>query len=285
VGGVAMSLRSQLRRASTRAMRAWGRVAGGPSRPPEPPDCPANQRIGPPDFVGIGAQKAGTSWWNALLEAHPDVHRHPDRPKELHYFDGLWERAWSASDATRYARYFPRPGGAVAGEWTPSYMVDFWTPGLIARAAPGARILVLLRDPVDRFQSGLTHTDDASGTALTHQDATGAFQRGLYGQQLRRVLDAVPHDQVLLLQYEACRADPAGQLARTFAFLGLRPVQLPPATFGREVNATTADKAELSADLRAALLEAYAVDLEGLKALAPELDLARWPTAVAAGLA
>ena len=113
----------------------------------------------------------------------------------------------------------PRPGstratsrdreGGVAGEWTPGYMIDFWTPELIARAAPEARVLVLLRDPLERFRSGLTHTDDASRAALTHRDAAGAFQRGLYAQQLRRLFDAFPRERVLVQQYEACRTDPA----------------------------------------------------------------------------
>lgn len=280
------SLEQRLRREVVRGSRAWHRFRGpAPMGPPEPPECPANQRIGPPDYVGIGAQKAGTSWWNALLELHPDVVRTKGQPKELHFFDVLWDRPWSAADATRYARYFPRPSGSITGEWTPGYMIDFWTPALIARAAPQARILVLLRDPIERFRSGLTHTDDATAASLSHRDAAGAFQRGLYAQQLRRVLDTFPREQVLIGQYEACREDPARELARTFAFLGLRAVDLPPSAFAREVNPTTGTKVELTAGLRAALQDGYAIDLEGLKALVPDLDLARWPTARAAGLA
>lgn len=279
-------LEQRLRRGVVRGSRAWHRFRGpAPMGPPEPPACPANQRIGPPDYVGIGAQKAGTSWWNALLEMHPDVARTKGQPKELHFFDLLWDRPWSAADATRYARYFPRPTGSITGEWTPGYMIDFWAPGLIARAAPQARILVLLRDPIDRFRSGLTHTDDATTASLSHRDAAGAFQRGLYAQQLRRVFDSFPREQVLVQQYEACREDPARELARTFAFLGLRSVVLPPAAFAREVNPTTGTKVELTAGLRAALQDGYAIDLEGLMALLPDLDLARWPTARAAGLA
>jgi len=281
-----MSLEARVRREVVKGARAWHRFRGpAPMGPPEPPACPANQRIGPPDFVGVGTQKAGTSWWNALVEAHPDVYRHKGQPKELHYFDVQWDRPWSAADATRYARYFPRPTGSISGEWTPGYMIDFWAPALIARAAPQARILVLLRDPIDRFRSGLTHTDDATAASLSHRDAAGAFGRGLYAQQLRRVLDAFPREQVLILQYEACRQEPAAELARTFAFLGLRAVDLPPSSFTREVNPTTGRKVELTAGLRAALQDGYAIDLEELRTLVPDLDLARWPTARATGLA
>ena len=254
------------------------------ARPSRPTAHPAG-RWQPPDFIGVGAQKAGTSWWNALLHQHPDVHRSGGQPKELHFFDGYWETPWTDADAARYAGYFPRPEGGAAGEWTPGYMIDFWTPGLIARAAPEARILVLLRDPVDRFRSGLTHTDDATRNDLSHRDAAGAFQRGLYAQQLRRLFDAIPRERVLLLQYERCRADPAAELARTFAFLGLSEATLEGSAFSREVNPTTRRKVELSPRLRAALLDGYAIDLEQLATLAPELDLSLWPTAQEAGLA
>ena len=286
MGDAPVTVEQRLRRAVVKGARAWHRLRGPtPPGPPPPPPCPANERIGPPDFVGVGAQKAGTSWWHALLEAHPDVHRPAHQPKELHYFDVLWDRPWSAADATRYARYFPRPTGSITGEWTPGYMIDFWAPGLIARAAPAARILILLRDPIERFRSGLTHSDDASRTSLSHRDAAGAFQRGLYAQQLRRVLDAFPREQVHIGQYEACREDPARELTRTFTFLGLRPVDLPPSVLEREVNPTTGRKVELTDGLRAALQDGYAIDLEELRALVPELDLGRWPTARAAGLA
>ena len=88
-----------------------------------------------------------------------------------------------------------------------------------------------------------------------------------------------------MLQYEACREDPARELARTFAFLGLRPVDLPPSTFTREFNPTTGTKVTLAAGLRSALQAGYAIDLAQLAELVPELELARWPTAAAAGLA
>jgi hypothetical protein len=233
----------------------------------------------------VGCQKAGTSWWNALLHTHPAVHRTGGQPKELHFFDDRWEQGWSDADAARYARFFPRPDGGVAGEWTPGYMVDFWTPPLLARAAPGARILVLVRDPVERYRSGLTHTDDATRRELTRRDAQGAFGRGLYAQQLRRLLAAIPRERVLVLQYEACREDPAPQLARTFDFLGLAPFEPPSGALAREVNPTTGRKVDLEPGLRAALIEAYGPDLEALRELELELDLGRWPTARALGLA
>ena len=275
-----LPLTVRARQSAIRVLRAARKVRGHrPPGPGRPPRVPAGWAVAPPDFVGIGAQKAGTSWWSALIGEHPDVHRANGQPKELHFFDEHWERPFTEADGERYARYFPRPPGGSSGEWTPGYMIDFWTPELLRRAAPKARILILLRDPLERFRSGMAHTDDMDRRSLGRQDAGGAFGRGLYAQQMRRVFAAFPREQVLILQYERCRMDPEGELARTFRFLGLREVSLDPSRFQRPVNPTTARKVELRPELRAALTAAYAPDLAQLIALVPELDLDLWPTA------
>ena len=281
-----MTLRSRVRRLAVRGSRAWYRFRG-PRQPgpPEPPTIPAGWRVGPPHYVGVGAQKAGTSWWNRLIEAHPDVVSAGGLKKELHYFDRSWETPFGEADIERYHRFFPVPEGKVAGEWTPGYLIDFWTPELIARAAPDARILVLLRDPLDRFRSGLTHQLATSREPLRHRDIQGAFQRGIYAPQLRRVLAAFPAEQVWVGQYEACRADPAHELARTYAFLCLSPHQPDASEYRGEVNPTTREKFEPSPTLSASLMEGYASDLAQLADLLPDLDLTLWPSAREAGLA
>ncbi len=268
-----------------RGSRAWYRWRGPhPPAPPAPPAVPAGWSVGPPHYVGVGAQKAGTSWWNRLIQAHPDVFEASGQPKELHFFDRSWETPFDDAAAASYQRYFPVPQGGYAGEWTPGYLIDFWTPELIARAAPDARILVLLRDPVERFRSGLTHQLATSRKAIGHRDIQGAFQRGLYAPQLRRVLAAFPRERVFIGQYEACRADPAAQLARTYAFLGLAPHELSRGDITGEVNPTTREKFELPPALRSAFLDGYAHDIAQLRDLAPELDLSLWPTARETGL-
>ena len=245
---------------------------------------PSGWRVGPPHYVGVGAQKAGTSWWNRLIQAHPDVVNAGGQPKELHFFDRAWETPFGDEQVRRYHRYFPVPEGSCAGEWTPGYLIDFWTPELIARAAPDARILILLRDPIDRFASGLTHQLATSRAPLGHRDIQGAFQRGIYAPQLRRVLAAFPSGQVWVGQYEACRADPARELARTYEFLGLAPHQPDAAAMRGEVNPTTSEKFAPSAALHASLLEGYAADMAQLAALWPDLELSLWPSAREAGL-
>lgn len=281
-----MTLKARVRRILVRGSRAWYRWLGPRSMgPPEPPACPPGWHTGPPDFVGVGAQKAGTSWWNALIHQHPAVHSPSGRPKELHFFDRAWEEPFGELDVQRYWRYFPRPEGGLAGEWTPGYLIDFWTLELLARAAPDARVLILLRDPLERFRSGLTHQLATSRKPLTDRDIQGAFQRGLYAPQLRRVLTAFPAERVFVGQYEACRADPRAALAQTIEFLGLPPFEPDAAALQGEVNPTTRTKFEPSPSLRQALLDGYAPDLAQLPSLLPGLDLSLWPSARETGLA
>jgi hypothetical protein len=253
--------------------------------PPEPPPVPDGWRAGPPHFVGLGAQKAGTSWWNRLIAEHPDVVNPGGQAKELHFFDRSWEVPFDDSTIERYGGYFPTPEGKVAGEWTPGYLIDFWTPGLIARAAPDARILILLRDPIERFRSGLTHQLATSRKPTGHRDIQGAFQRGLYAPQLRRVLAAFPREQVFIGQYETCRANTSAELARTYEFLGLPAYQPDQSAVAGEVNPTTREKYRLSPSLQSAFLDGYASDMEQLPELVPGIDLTLWPSAREVGLA
>ncbi|MEA2622398.1 MAG: hypothetical protein QOH61_1308, partial [Chloroflexota bacterium] len=189
-----------------------------------PPDVPTGWEIGPPSFVGVGAAGAGTTWWHGLIEAHPDVVRAPGVPESLHYFDEFWNGGFDEADADRYRGFFPRPPGRLTGEWSATYSADFWTPRLLQRAAPHARLLMLVRDPVERFRAGLVRRADADGLEWTPRAAANAaFQRGLYADQVLRIRAAFPAEQLLILQYERCRSSPREELARTFEFLGLDP--------------------------------------------------------------
>lgn len=241
---------------------------------------PAGWHTAPPDFVGVGVTGTSTAWWHAQIERHPDVTRLPGVPGELHWFDRFWAEPFEAADAARYAEWFPRPEGRAAGEWTPAYLAEFWVPELLAASAPRTRILVMLRDPVERYAAARGRAALPNAHHWDDRDALGTFQRGLYAEPLRRLLSAFPRDQVLILQEEACRADAEAQLARTLAFIGLAPAELAPLTVQPAVGLPGAALAAPLADaVRRALVGAYAPDLAELVDLVPELDLGLWPAA------
>jgi hypothetical protein len=157
-------------------------------------------------------------------------------------------------------------------------MSDVHTPRLLAAAAPEARVLVLVRDPVERYRSAIRRQKRVSareGLPL-HSLAVGdAFARGLYHAQLARLTRHVDRSRVLLLQFERCVADPAGELERTFAFLGLPPLLHPP-DLDHWPNRQQR-KPDVSDSLEADLVEAYRGDVEALAAAWPEIDLGLWP--------
>ena len=225
----------------------------------------------------MGTARSGTTWWDRLINAHPRVSRQPGTPKEVHFFDRFWEGELSGADIERYHRLFARPEGHHSGEWTPGYMLDAWTPALLRRAAPDARLLVLLRDPVERFRSGRTLAESRFAVGSTARAAANAaFNRGIYADQLLRLWAAFPRKQVLVLQYERCVADPHAQLLATYEFIGLEP-QLPSGLdLSGRVNPSRGPKVTLSGWQEDQLVRRYAPENERLAALVPQLDLSLW---------
>ena len=242
-----------------------------------PPPCPPAWHTDPPDFVGVGVQRAGTSWWFDELCRHQDVHRAPDVPKEIHFFDAFSDRKLTHEAVARYHRWFPRPDGGITGEWTPRYVYDPWSVPLLAKAAPEARVLLMLRDPVDRFRSALLFQLRRSDS---HQAAVlDAFHRGLYSSQVTRLLQYVPRSRVLVLTYEEARSSPEPTRRRTAEFLGLDP-----ARFDGEIEVRDPHERQRRADrdlpdeLIPELTERYRDDLASLAHLLPDLDIGQWPT-------
>jgi hypothetical protein len=262
--------------------------------PIQPPPVPEGWRLGPPDFVGVGTMKSGTSWWWSVVTSHPAIvssrsaqaaATHPGdsarserrrlyAAKEIHFFDHFGQV--EEIDPEDYHRYFPRPAGLLAGEWTPRYMYDFWVPPMLRAVAPRAKLLVMLRDPLNRLVSALSHHRLAAhshAAVMEHQ-----FHRGLYWQQLRMLTDHFERDQMLVLQYEQCVADPAGQARRTFEFLGVDPGRWRPDRDLTEQVGASFDKPSLNEATRETLCRALASDLARLLRDYPGIDATLWPS-------
>lgn len=288
---------SALERGRRRVMRL---VGGGTERSkaavrsrydqlPLPPERPAGWRIGPPDFVIIGAQKSGTTWWQGLLESHPQVHRPPGQRRELHFFDHFWDRWPTEGQFGRYLDYFARPDGSLVGEKTPGYLYQPWVAPMLHHVAPEARLIVLLRDPVERYISGLglLHRSGAlkgevgAGEVGTREHRiTEAIDRSRYANQLAWWLRHYPREQILLLQYERCVADTQAELARTQAFLGLSEEPAPDEELTR-TRKRSDWHAPMPDEMRRFLADYYADDVAELGELMPDLDRTLWPSMAA----
>lgn len=232
---------------------------------------------GPPDFVGVGTQRSGTTWWFETLLGHPQIRGPKGRRKEQHFFDRFCTVELTDADIADYHARFPRKPGQVAGEWTPRYMHDFWTPRLIARAAPAAKLLIMFRDPIERFRSGVPHRLSRTPDARLEAATADAIERGRYATQLRRVLACHDAARILILQYEKCVADPAGQYRRTLQFLGVDPEHRH-GGFERQRGTTQASRKQpLWTDLMDGLRATLEPEVARLAELAPEIDVSLWP--------
>ena len=238
---------------------------------------------GPPDFIGVGTQRSGTTWMQRLLRDHPRIHLPRDQRKEQHFFDWFGKTEMTDADVARYHEQFPRPPGDIAGDWTPRYMRDIWTPRLIPRAAPDAKILVIFRDPVERYRSGVLHTLARRGGRAATYLATDAVERGRYALQLKRVYDYFDRDQVLILQFERGLAEPLEQYHRTLEFIGLPPDHVPTDLTRTRGTPQSAKKEPFWDDFKDALVRELEPDVAELKELVPALDLELWPQLQAPG--
>lgn len=173
-----------------------------------------------PGAIGIGAQKCMTSWVHALAAAHPGIAA--STPKEVDFFSYHFDRGYAW-----YERHFP-DDGRLGFEASPSYLHDPRAPLRAAAYAPDLRILVLLRDPVERAYSNHLH-EIAKGHFPNTTFAEGIannpayVEQGLYATHLRRWFDHFPRENILCLLVEEIRTDTARAAAMVYQFLGVDP--------------------------------------------------------------
>ena len=180
-----------------------------------------------PAWLGIGAQRSGTTWFTDLLTQHPEVALGTNGKKEQHLLHKVADGVLPASD---YLDLFPADG-VRRGEWTPQYLRHASAPAAPGRHVAEAPVLVLLRDPVERFRSAmrLAATRAAAGNPspwpypvpITMQTFTG-----FYADQLAAWSAAVGRDRLLVMVYEQVRRDPQPSVHAVWSRLGLDPVPL-----------------------------------------------------------
>lgn len=198
-----------------------------------------------PDFFIVGAPKCGTTALADYLDQHPDVAL--CSVKEIHYFgrdiqaDFDLPGAWRPSHDEEYLRLFPRPGGATrAGDASVWYLYSRDAPAEMLRFEPGARALIMLRDPVEMVHSlhsqlvylGAEHEPDfAAALALDGAREAGELPRpygfptasyraaGRYAEHVERYLRAFGRERVHVILFDDFRADPLREYRRACEFL------------------------------------------------------------------
>ena len=180
-----------------------------------------------PDFLCIGAQKAGTTWLHENLRQHPDLYLPP--AKELHYFDRFYWRPFSS-----YADCF-RPGdGKVKGEITPAYgVLPASRIRFIHRVMPQVRLILILRNPIDRAWSMALMRlvtrpkrmveQVSADEFLDHLRSERSITRGTYSRMLDRWLAVFPPEQLYIGFFQDIIRRPQAMLEDVFRHLGVQP--------------------------------------------------------------
>lgn len=203
---------------------------------------------GLPQFLVVGAQKAGTTTLQALLGLHPDVFL--PNPKEVHYFTLHYSEGLNW-----YKKHFKTATNEqFIGEITPYYLFHPFAAARINADLKFVRIVILLRDPISRTISHYQHArrlgfeqltlNEAlaqeskrlqgaekilslpNGRHLCHQECS-YLSRSLYRNQVNRYWDLFGRDRVLLLPSEELFMNPWPVLLKVFSFLDLRPIPRP----------------------------------------------------------
>jgi Sulfotransferase domain len=242
---------------------------------PVAPPPPTGMTTAPPDFVGVGVPKCGTTWWFSLIVRHPEIHVEHDkellyftRPYFAHYRDvGLVDE-----DLAAYHRWFPRPNGTKSGEWTPHYIFAYQLPPVLRQAAPQCKVLVMVRDPLERYRSDISRRTTRRRLKVVRYRG---IARGYYSAALAPWEQVFAPSELLVLQFEACLRSPAEQLAATFRFLGVDDTYVPDG-ITVPVN-RTANKRVVHRDIENLLVRLYEPDVVALAARYPQIDLRLWP--------
>lgn len=179
-----------------------------------------------PDFLGIGAQKAGSAWLEQNLRAHPEVFL-PQGFKEARFFDIRFYRSLAA-----YSRLFASAGEFRAGEITPNYCaLPMRRIRFIRRVMPDVRLILILRNPIDRAWShalmdlvsrtGRRFEEVPDWEFLAHFQTAAAWRNGLYASMLERWRSVFPSEQLLVAFFEDIHQRPRALLEQVFSFIGV----------------------------------------------------------------
>ena len=203
-----------------------------------------------PTFLVIGAARSGTTSLYHYLGQHPEVFMSP--VKEPRYFDYLDGGAPDRADPNHgffiancvnrredYEALFARAGDAKArGEASPSYLRNPVVPARVRELLPDARLVAILRDPVERAYASFLGSKRAglAGVPATFEEALLDEERGRgssrylnyvafgrYHEQLARWYAEFGREQIRVYLHDDLHADAAALMADLFGFIGVDP--------------------------------------------------------------
>ena len=196
------------------------------------------------NFIGIGAQRAATSWIYSCMYEHPEICA-PE--KEIHFFS---RPRYEEKGIAWYKNIFASrcPSESVKGEYSTSYLYDDHTAARIHEHFPDAKILVSLRNPTERAASqyalhakvGWIDPEEVSFEQFVATEKS-VKEQGLYYNQLKRYYDLFPKENIHVMVKEQIDTEPEQVIKGLFTFLEV-DTNFTPSLLNREINSDNTPK-------------------------------------------
>jgi len=192
------------------------------------------------DFILAGAQKSGTTALHYFLSRHPDITMGDQQ--EIHFFDNDAMFISDVDYEQLHKHYPPLAPSTIAGDCTPSYMYHEPAVERICKYNPKIKLLILLRNPVDRafahwnmqrfrgrdpldfFDAVREEQTRIAGAPPTEARRFAYIDRGFYSRQLECLFKFFPRDQVKIVKFEEFTGKQHQTLASIFSFLDVKPL-------------------------------------------------------------
>jgi hypothetical protein len=239
------------------------------------------------NFIVAGAQKSGTTALHYFLQKHADITLGDQQ--EMHFFDDEELFSRPVDYAALHCHFAPMRATTIAGECTPSYL--YWKPAAerIWKYNPDIKLLVLLRNPIDRafahwnmqrfkgresldFIAAVNAEKNRIAQPLSLESRLFSYvDRGFYSEQLERFLKFFPREQLKVIKFEAFRNQQQEALNSICEFLGVKPLGR---VRSKDKNIVPYER-EMTLDERGYLYEIFADEIVRVEQLL-EWDCSDW---------
>lgn len=216
-----------------------------------------------PDFLYIGTSKAGSTWLFKLLSWHPQIYVYPG--KNLGFFSTRFDKGWD----WYIGNFQPEPQHQAVGEVSHSYLVSEQAPARIREFLPDVKMLVCVREPVQRtfsdYLDGIKN-GKLSGTLEEELERTPSLlNKSRYGTMLARYLEQFDRTQFHIASFDELSSAPEQFAAGIFQFIGVDPLEIPPAMRNKILPGGTPRSRKMAKAAKTMARFASSIGLKGLR--------------------
>jgi hypothetical protein len=216
-----------------------------------------------PNFLYIGTSKAGSTWIFRLLSWHPEIYMYAG--KNLGFFSSRFDDGWD----WYLSNFQPEPQHRVIGEVSHSYLVSDAAAGRIRDCLPGVKMMICLRDPVERtfsdYLDGIKNGNLEGSFEEALERTPALIKRSRYGSHVARYMERFPRDQIHIASFDQLVADPTCFAKELFNFLEVEPLELPPRLRNKVLPAGTPRSRMVASTAKKIARLSARVGLQGLR--------------------